>query len=187
MATRSLLFALAVLSSCATAPAEEASIPAKKRTKAGLYLTAVDAYSLWQATPEDVRILDVRTPEEYLHVGHAPMAWNVPYALQTYEWDANKKAFRMRPDPAFVQHVRKIAGPDEVLLVMCRSGGRSAKAVNAVTNAGFINVWTIVDGMEGDKVKDPKSPHFGQRRKNGWKNAGLPWTYDVDPSKMTLP
>ena len=23
--------------------------------------------------------------------------------------------------------------------------------------------------------------------KNGWKNSGLPWTYDLDPGHMALP
>ena len=29
---------------------------------------------MWQADPENVTILDVRTPEEFLFVGHPPMA-----------------------------------------------------------------------------------------------------------------
>ena len=47
-------------------------------TSLGLYVTAREAYDMWQADPERVRILDVRTPEEYVFVGHAPMAWNIP-------------------------------------------------------------------------------------------------------------
>jgi len=23
--------------------------------------------------------------------------------------------------------------------------------------------------------------------KNGWKNSGVPWTYDIDPEKLKLP
>jgi rhodanese-related sulfurtransferase len=67
---------------------------------------------------------------------------------------------------------------------MCRSGGRSAMAVNGLAVAGFTNVYQIVDGMEGDAVKDPDSVFQGQRLMNGWKNSGLPWTYEPDPEKM---
>ena len=71
----------------------------------------------------------------------------------------------MRPLPDFVSRVRKIARPDDTVRVMCRSG----------------------DGMEGDAVKSPDSVFLGQRLVNGWKNSGLPWTYDVDPRRMVLP
>ena len=50
--------------------------------------------------------------------------------------------------------------------------------------AGFTNVWQIIDGMEVDAVKDPDSVFQGQRLKNGWKNSGLPWTYQPDPERM---
>ena len=49
---------------------------------------------------------------------------------------------------------------------------------------GFTNAYNIIDGFEGDKVDDPTSPDHGKRRCNGWTNAGLPWTYDVDPERM---
>lgn len=37
-------------------------------------------------------------------------------------------------------------------------------------------------GVEGDTVKN--GPKAGQRAVNGWKNAGLPWTYKLDKTKM---
>jgi len=162
-------------------------LPTEKQTTLGLYLTAKEAYEKWKAAPDKVTILDVRTPEEFLFIGHANMAWNVPVAAQTFQWDATKKQFPMRPLPDFVARVQKIARPDDTLLVMCRSGGRSAMAVNMLAKAGFKNVYNITDGVEGDVVKSPDSVFRGQRLVNGWKNAGLPWTYDVDPARMALP
>jgi rhodanese-related sulfurtransferase len=53
-------------------------------------------------------------------------------------------------------------------------------AVNILVQAGFTDAWNIIDGMEGD-MDD------GKRTKNGWKNANLPWTYEVDPQRMCLP
>ena len=70
---------------------------------------------------------------------------------------------------------------------MCRSGGRSAIAVNLLAQAGFRNVWNIVDGMEGDTVDDVESIFHGQRVKNGWKNSRAPWTYKPSPERMVLP
>ena len=50
-------------------------------------MTAREAYEKWKAEPDKVKIIDVRTPEEYLFVGHPTMAWKIPVAVQIYEWD----------------------------------------------------------------------------------------------------
>ena len=54
------------------------------------------------------------------------------------------------------------------------------KAVNLMTQVGYTNVYNIVDGMEGDLIKDPESAFYGKRMKNGWKNSGNPWTYEIN-------
>jgi len=159
-------------------------LPKAKQTSLGLYVTSKEAYGKWQADPENITVLDVRTTEEYLFVGHAPMAWNVPLLAQTHEWDADRQYFKMQPNTDFVAQVMEIAKPSDTILVMCRSGGRSAMAVNRLAEAGFTNVYNITDGMEGDKVKDPASVYLGQRLVNGWKNSGVPWTYQPNPEQM---
>jgi len=40
------------------------NLPKVKQTVLGLYVTAREAHEKWQANPEKVMILDVRTPEE---------------------------------------------------------------------------------------------------------------------------
>ena len=45
--------------------------------------------------------------------------------------------------------------PDDTIVAMCRSGGRSAFAINMLAKAGFVNVYNIIDGFEGDTVDDP--------------------------------
>jgi rhodanese-related sulfurtransferase len=159
-------------------------VPKAKQTSLGLYLTAAEAYEKWRADPEHIKVLDVRTTEEYLFVGHAPMAWNVPLMSQTYQWNADKQSFAMQPNPDFVSQVMEFSGPTDTLLVMCRSGGRSAMAVNKLAEAGFTNVYQIVDGMEGDVITDPESVFKGQHLMNGWKNSGNPWTYQPEPRQM---
>lgn len=167
--------------------AANAELPKEKQTTLGLYVTAKEAYEKWKAEPDKVKILDVRTPEEYLFVGHPAMAWNIPLMLQTYQWDASKQKLPMKPNPDFLSQVKEVAKPTDTVLIMCRSGGRSAKAANQLAEAGFQNAYSIVDGMEGDVVEDPGSVFHGQRMKNGWKNSGLPWTCALDPQRMILP
>jgi rhodanese-related sulfurtransferase len=164
-----------------------AALPKGKQTVLGLYVTAREAYEQWKADPKKVVILDVRTPEEYLFVGFPPMAWKIPVASQTYDWDAAKKQFPMKLLTDFVSRVQAMAKPGDTLMVMCRSGGRSAIAANLLAKAGFTHVHNIVDGMEGDTVDDEDSVYAGQRMKNGWKNAGCPWTYTLTPERLLLP
>jgi rhodanese-related sulfurtransferase len=152
-------------------------------------------------------------------VGHADMAWNIPLAFQTYNWDSTEQEFSIRLNPEFVTQVTEQFTFDDTLLVMCRSGGRSALAVNLLAEAGFKNAFTVTDGMEGDLDKHLDADHslaeairkvanlyadqplerptgYGyesdtvsraRRTKNGWKNSGLPWTYEINPERMILP
>ena len=183
-------FILGFLISPATAQDQtiktDPKIPVRKQTSLELYVTAKEAYDKWKAAPEKVKILDVRTPEEYIYVGHAEMAWNIPLYFQTYQWDAEKDRFSVKPNLDFAALVKDQFTPDDTLLVICRSGGRSAKAVNLMADFGFKNAYNIIDGMEGDKVKDPESPNHGKRLKNGWKNSRLPWTYDINPELVRI-
>jgi rhodanese-related sulfurtransferase len=162
-------------------------VPENKRTTLGHYVTAEEAYEMWKTAPGQVHILDVRTPEEYVFVGHAEMARNIPLLFVKHEWNAETNQFVVVPNPDFISEVKHLFTPTDTLLVMCRSGDRSAMAVNALAKAGFVNVYNIIDGMEGDLVDDPGSAHHGKRKKNGWKNSGSPWTYEVKPEQTCLP
>jgi len=187
----SLMFCVLVSMSwaSATSASEEEAKPELaqyKQTTLELYVTAAEAYEKWQAAPDTIKVLDVRTLEEYIFVGHATMSQNIPLYYQTDGWNVERGRYNMQPNPDFVSQVKQIASPDETLLVMCRSGGRGAMAVNQLAEAGFSQVYNIVDGMEGDAVDDPESVFQGQRLKNGWKNSGLPWTYNIDPERLPL-
>jgi len=166
--------------------ATKPELPKGKQTSLGLYVTAAEAYDKWLAAPDAVKVFDVRTLEEYIYVGHAPMAWNIPLLFQTHEWNSEKGYFAFQPNPDFLSQAKEVAGPQDTIMVMCRSGGRSAMAVNMLAEAGFTNVYQITDGMEGDSIKDPLSVFQGQRLMNGWKNSGLPWTYKPDSERIKL-
>lgn len=158
----------------------------EKLTSLGLYVTAREAYEMWKADPERIKVLDVRTFEEYVLIGHAEMAANIPLAFPTYKWDAGKGNYSVVGNSDFIALVNKRFKPDDTILVMCRSGGRSAMAVNALAKAGFTKVHNIIDGFEGDKVEDPESIYHGMRMRNGWKNSS-PWTYKLHPELVWLP
>jgi rhodanese-related sulfurtransferase len=93
---------------------------------------------------------------------------------QAYEmWKAN---------PEFEARLKSKFGDQDTILVLCRSGHRSVAAVNRMAKAGFVNVYNIVDGFEGDKFTDDESSYKGKRMINGWRNSPVPWTYDLDPA-----
>ena len=183
LAALSVLLAAPPFVSANTASGNE--VPERKRTTLGLYVTAAEAYEMWLSAADTVKVIDVRTPEEYAFVGHPEMSWNIPIAFVTYKRKDSRFEYGSRMNPDFVAHVLEVAAPTDVLLVTCRSGGRSAMAVNALAAAGFKNVYNIIDGVEGDKVHDPDSVFDGKRMRNGWKNSA-PWVYSIDPEKVIL-
>ncbi len=164
----------------------EHDVPEKKQTALGLYVTSEEAFDMWRADPDGVNIIDVRTPEEYIFVGHAAMARNIPIGFIEYQWNAEENEPTFVVSAEFGPRMMALFAPSDTLLLTCRSGGRSALAVNGLAKAGFTNVYNIIDGFEGDKVAEPGSLYRGKRLKNGWKNSGLPWTYDGDPSLLWI-
>ncbi|HYW80372.1 MAG TPA: rhodanese-like domain-containing protein [Thermoguttaceae bacterium] len=155
-----------VLSSAGLHAAEidKNALPPSKRTSLGLYVTAADAFEQWKAKPKSIKIIDVRTPEEFRLIGFPEMAMKIPLTRSPQE---------------FVGRVKRIARPEDTLLIICRSGNRSAVAVNMLAQAGFKDAYSVVDGFEGDRNADRSSPDYGKRTVNGWKNAGLPWTKEA--------
>lgn len=185
----SLIFGTAVVIAPDVTVAESAiissvdvsALPDKKRTSLGLYVTAKEAASLLQ-NRTDVALLDVRTPEETMFVGYPEAAAaNIPFKLidPEYSFDANKGSYKLILNPDFVASVRVVLNTPAgkratAILLMCRSGNRSAQAANLLTEEiGFSNIYSVVDGFEGDKDDN------GKRTINGWKNSGAPWTTKV--------
>lgn len=161
----------------------------KKQTTLGLYMTAEQAYDYMMKNMDKALFLDVRTPSEINYLGAASvMDANVPTDfMDSTTWDDKKNRYRREHNENFVADVEKrlqekSLSKDDTVILMCRSGKRSAKAADVLAKAGFKKVYSVVDGYEGDKVK--KGENKGKRMKNGWKNAGLPWTYSMDRDLM---
>lgn len=160
----------------------EGSAYSQEKEKPIPSLNSRQAYARWQAAPEKINILDVRTQAEYIFVGHAPMAINIPLMFLKSEFNAETKRYAMPMNPDFIEEVKARFHENDTLFVICRSGGRSAKSIKMLMAAGFKNVFNISDGFEGGKLNLPGSYKNGQRIINGWKNSGAPWTNKIDPA-----
>jgi len=161
-------------------------LPKEKQTTLELYVTSSEAFNMWVKDSNKIKIIDVRTPEEYVFIGHAEMAYNIPLFFHTHIWDPSKNHYSMERNVDFMNQVKENFSIDEVILVTCRSGGRSAMAVNQLAEAGYKNVYNIIDGFEGDKVTNHESINFGKRKKNGWINSDLPWTYSLIEEQVII-
>ncbi|WP_426102313.1 rhodanese-like domain-containing protein [Massilia sp. TSP1-1-2] len=134
--------------------------------RAGLpFAGAVPPALAWQLTSTaGVLLVDVRSAEERHFVGHVPGSLHVPWATGT----------ALSRNPRFVRELEsKIGGKDRAVLLLCRSGKRSALAAEAATKAGLNLVFNVLEGFEGDI--DARQ----QRGKSdGWRFRGLPWVQD---------
>lgn len=192
MFARRLCLTLALLAAPPAALAVDAAqVPAKKHTQAGLYLTAgeVPGFIREQGGAERVLFLDVRSGAEALFVG-LPTAVDALVPLVEVrtglaDWDAKAGSFKVEPLPDFEARVRarlqaKGLKADAPVILICRSGERSARAADRLSAAGFTRVLSVVDGFEGDTAPD------GRRSVNGWKNSGQPWGYQLRPGQVVL-
>jgi rhodanese-related sulfurtransferase len=98
------------------------------------------------------------------------------------DWDAQRSAYKLDPVQDFVPEVnrrraQKKLDKTDVVVLICRSGDRSARAADRLAQDGYTRVYSVVDGFEGD-MKD------GRRSVNGWRNANLPWSYKLEKAKM---
>ncbi|MFD2190616.1 rhodanese-like domain-containing protein [Pistricoccus aurantiacus] len=163
---------------------EEAA--AYRETQLGLYVTAKEAYELMQDNERAV-LVDVRDPVEIKFTGFAePTDIHVPWVLaDRSSFDEESRSWPMVKNEAFEKQIKtKLealdVAKDDPVIVMCRSGStRSAPAADVITEMGYSDVYSVTDGFEGGKLEEGDSK--GVRAVSGWRNAGLPWSYQVDP------
>jgi rhodanese-related sulfurtransferase len=171
-----------------------AAVPAVKQTKSGLYMTPKEALDAKRAGGDKVLLIDVRTRAEAMFVGMPKVADAlVPYVeLPEFmnEWDEKRSAYAVQINNDFLPELQrrmhdKGATRDSTIILLCRSGDRSSKAADFLASQGFSKVYSVPEGFEGDVAKD--GPMAGQRVVNGWKIAGLEWTYKLDKTKLYFP
>lgn len=137
----------------------------EQAAKAGLtYAGGVAPRDAWALVSEGNAVLvDVRTAEERKFVGYVPDSVHVAWATGT----------SLTRNPRFVRELEVKTGKDVVVLLLCRSGNRSALAADAAAKAGFAHVFNVLEGFEG--ALDDAQHRGGQ---NGWRFHGLPWVQD---------
>jgi len=178
-----------LLPSAAVHAAPEPSDP-RKQTPWGLYLTAKEAAEMTAQRGDEVLFVDVREPIEIMFTGFTDVVdVNVPFLLvNPSKWNPKKPRFAMEPNPDFADDVARALAERSLdksapVILMCRSGGtRGAPSAKALEGLGLKSVYVVVDGFEGST--DKKNPNGPWRLVNGWKNAGLPWSYDLNPDKV---
>ncbi|WFM72196.1 rhodanese-like domain-containing protein [Halomonas sp. CKK8] len=181
---------LAATLAAGPALAEEAA--AYRETQLGLYVTASEAYELMQENDRAV-LVDVRDPIEIKFTGFAePTDIHVPWVLADREnFDEEAKSWPMVKNADFEAQVRAElealeVAEDDPIIVMCRSGStRSAPGADVIAEMGFSQVYSVTDGFEGGKLEEGDSR--GVRAVNGWRNSGLPWSYEIDPDVAWRP
>lgn len=124
-------------------------------------LTPAEAWAL--VSRGDAVLVDVRTAEERKFVGRVP---DTPHAA----WQTGPAMIK---NPRFLRELEKAAPKNAVVLLLCRSGKRSAAAAEAATAAGFQNVFNVLEGFEGDLDEQQQRGEAG-----GWRRWGLPWQQD---------
>ncbi|WP_343080208.1 rhodanese-like domain-containing protein [Ostreiculturibacter nitratireducens] len=179
-----LTFAALALAALSFSQAAAQDIPEAKQTRAGLYLWATEADDLLK--DDHAILIDVRTRAEVAFLGLPTRAnVNIPYMEMAVPpvFDPDSHGYKLAQNPDFLMEFEAYAMENDVtkdtpIVLLCRSGTRSAKAANQLYEIGYTNVYSVLDGFEGDKAKT--GPHAGHRTVNGWKNAGLAWTYSIE-------
>ncbi|MCH4247375.1 MAG: rhodanese-like domain-containing protein [Acinetobacter populi] len=124
-------------------------------------LTPQEAWQLFQSG--HAVVVDVRTNEERKFVGYVPETTHIAWATGT----------SFNRNPRFLKELENKIGKDKTILLLCRSGNRSALAAAAAYQAGFEQVYNILEGFEGDL-----NEHQQRNQSNGWRIRQLPWVQD---------
>lgn len=117
----------------------------------------------------NVVFVDVRSEMEFLFIGHPVGAVNIPW-IEEPDWEIN---------PHFVRDIRKlilggvICNDDSQcapIVLICRSGKRSAEAGHLLIEQNFNRVYNIDTGFEGELDDTHHRSSL-----EGWRFDGLPW------------
>ena len=129
----------------------------------------VSPVEAWSALTSNAltQLIDVRTQAEWAFSG-VPSLDSIGKTLKTISW---KFYPNFDLNPRFIQQL-EAAVPDKTapLYFLCKTGGRSADAAIAATEAGYTHCYNIEGGFEGDI-----NTNHQRGQVNGWKATRLPW------------
>lgn len=133
------------------------------------YAGDISPSQAWQILSEfpEAQLVDVRTSAEWMFVGQPDLSslgkepiflsWRLfPHFMVNPEFSASFLALDLAKDAPIV--------------FLCRSGGRSRDAAQAMTALGYSYCYNIEEGFEGEP---DAAGHRGTT--SGWKYNGLPW------------
>lgn len=120
---------------------------------------AQEAHDLLQSDPEFI-YLDVRSIPEF-EASHAVGAINIP--LMHFS-----PGVGMSPNPDFPAVAEAALAKDAKIVVGCKTGGRSARACELMSQMGFTNVTNMRGGFGG------LTDNTGRLVEPGWSTLGLP-------------
>lgn len=129
-------------------------------------LSPQEAYEM--AKKPSSYLIDVKSIAEYVFVGHPEEAYNIPSSF----WSEEEQGFLT--NDTFIEDLTARFKKNDVLIFLCRSGGRSLSAEKKMVQAGYRKVFNLTQGFEGAKDEN------GYRTTGGWKNSGVAYTYDLD-------
>ncbi len=183
------LISLLILPSISQA-IDEKEVREKAHTVYGLYLTPYEAYNMKQQQGDNVLLVDVRARPELKYVGASQLVdANIPsrFFNTDFSWSDKSSTFRTAYNEHFVDDFEKLLklkhkNKDTAVILICQSGSRVPSAAKKLYEAGFKTVYSQYQGFEGIKAKT--GINKGQRVVNGWKNAGLPWSYKLNKDAM---
>ena len=150
---------------------DPATLSDHRKTQLGLHLTSRDAHVAVSRAPS-ILFVDVRTPEEFGLVGH-PKAIdrNIPFAWLGQALNPVAGQYGFVINEQFVNEMNDFVSAmggarDTNIILICRSGSRSAAAANLLAQSGYTNVWSVVDGFEGSTDKRGTAPWAGGATKS---------------------
>ena len=133
----------------------------------------VSVRETWKRLERDPKavLVDVRTRAEWAFVG-VPDLSKINREVMLIEWQTfpdNRTApdFTERLSQALT--ARNVEKTDEIFFI-CRSGGRSRMAAEAMSEAGYAYCRNVMEGFEG-----PLDAGRHRSQIAGWKFAGLDW------------
>lgn len=169
---------------------EEGKIRTKLHTIFGLYLTPQEAFNMKTRMDDEVLLVDIRSRAELKYVGASPLIdANIParFIHPDFKWSDRVSSYRTLENDHFVEDFEKLLGiknrnKETPIILICQSGSRVPRAAESLHEAGFQKVYSQYQGFEGIKAKTGILE--GKRLVNGWKNAGLPWSYRLKKEAM---
>jgi rhodanese-related sulfurtransferase len=133
----------------------------------------VPVLETWERLKGDPKavLVDVRTRAEWAFVG-VPDLSSLGRELVLIEWQSfpDNRIAENFADRLAAALAAKGAGKEDEVFFICRSGGRSRMAAEAMAAAGYRRCRNVAEGFEG-----PIDPHRHRSQVAGWKFAGLAW------------